>query len=175
MFGVDFKRVILTGDSAGGSLATSLTVMSIVRGYRVPDAVLTSYPTTIASPCNFWPSLLSALDDPVLSVSFLNLMAKAYTPEDQFLGCRSQLMSPGLCAPDSVLSQFPKFKMVLAGVCPLKDDGIYFLNRLLKNGVDATCKEFVLLPHGFLNYNLPYGRGMAEARPAINKIGEMLI
>ena len=65
--------------------------------------------------------------------------------------------------------------MVLAGVCPLKDDGIYFLNRLLKNGVDASCKEFVLLPHGFLNYNLPYGRGMAESRPAIDKIGEMLI
>ena len=80
VFGIGYKRVVLTGDSAGGSLVTSLTVMSINRGFRVPDAVLASYPTTIASPCNFWPSLLSALDDPVLSVSFLNLMAKAYTP-----------------------------------------------------------------------------------------------
>lgn len=84
-------------------------------------------------------------------------------------------MSPGLCTPDSVIAKFPKFRMVLAGVCPLKDDGINFFGRLLKNKVDAKCKEFVLLPHGFLNYNLPYGRGMAEARPAIEKIGEMLI
>jgi hormone-sensitive lipase len=104
VFGLTYKKVILAGDSAGGSLVTSITVMAINRGFRVPDAVLTSYPTTIASPCNFWPSLLSALDDPVLSVSFLNMMAKAYTPgEDRFLGCRSQYMSPGLCTPDSVI------------------------------------------------------------------------
>ena len=84
-------------------------------------------------------------------------------------------MSPGLCASDHVLSQFPKFWVVLAGVCPLKDDGIQFFHRLLSNGVDAKCKEFVLLPHAFLNLNLPYNKGMAEAKIAIEKIGEMLI
>ena len=84
-------------------------------------------------------------------------------------------MSPGLCASDEVLKQFPKFRIILAGVCPLKDDGLYFFNRLLQNGVDAKCKEFVLLPHGFLNYNLPYGRGMVESKLAIEKIGQILL
>ena len=97
----------------------------------------------------------------MLSVSFLNLMAKAYAPEkDKLVGMKSQFMSPGLCATDQVLSKFPPFRMILAGVCPLKDDGIFFFNRLLQAGVDAKCKEFVLLPHGFLNYNLPYGTGL---------------
>ena len=71
-------------------------------------------------------------------------------------------MSPGLCAEDSALSQFPQTRIYLSGVCPLKDDGLFFLHRLLKNKVDAKAYDLRLMPHGFMNYLMPI-KGMDES------------
>jgi len=65
--GIHPKKVIVTGDSAGGNLSIALTLMAIQRGYRVPDALVPCYPSTISSKEYFWPSMLSSLDDPILS------------------------------------------------------------------------------------------------------------
>ena len=64
-------------------------------------------------------------------------------------------MSPGLCASDEALSKFPPVRLFLSGICPLKDDGLYFFHRLLKNGVNAKAKDLRLMPHGFMNYLMP--------------------
>lgn len=74
MFGINYKKVVLTGDSAGGSLIITLTLMAINRNFRVPDAIMTTYPSTISSVEAFWPSLLGAVDDPVLAQSYLGLI-----------------------------------------------------------------------------------------------------
>ena len=76
--GIDFKRVVLVGDSAGGSLILALTLMSIDRGFKVPDAIVPIYPAGIQSYDAFWPSQLAAIDDPILSASFSMLCLKAY-------------------------------------------------------------------------------------------------
>ena len=176
LFGIRYKKVILTGDSCGGNLIIALTTMAIERGFRVPDGILPSYPNTIATSSIFWPSMMTALDDPILSVCLLVLVSKAITPdgEHKFIGLKNQYISPGLCASDETLTKFPPTRLVFAGICPLKDEGLYFFNRLLQNGVNATCKEFRLLPHAFLNFNLPIGRGMDEAKPAIYKCGDLI-
>jgi len=41
---VKLRNVILTGDSAGGSLSTSLTIWCIVNGVRKPDFLFLHYP-----------------------------------------------------------------------------------------------------------------------------------
>eukprot|EP00355_Strombidium_rassoulzadegani_P008585 CAMPEP_0168627624 /NCGR_PEP_ID=MMETSP0449_2-20121227/11362_1 /TAXON_ID=1082188 /ORGANISM="Strombidium rassoulzadegani, Strain ras09" /LENGTH=66 /DNA_ID=CAMNT_0008669893 /DNA_START=65 /DNA_END=265 /DNA_ORIENTATION=- len=66
-------------------------------------------------------------------------------------------MSPGTCTSDEILSQFPPTRLLLAGICPLKDDGILLLDRLLSNGVDARGVELRLMPHAFLNFIMPLG------------------
>lgn len=71
VFGIDFKNVVLVGDSAGGNLVISITVMAIKRGFRKPDALKPCYPSTIASPDSFWPSILCAIDDSFLSQGML--------------------------------------------------------------------------------------------------------
>ena len=52
---------------------------------------------------------------------------------------------------------------MIAGVDSFKDDNYRFMDRLIKNGVNVRSKEFRLMPHGFLSYNLPLGKGMSES------------
>ena len=74
VFGIDYKKIILTGDSAGGNLAISLCLMAIARKFRVPDYMMPMYPSAIASCETFWPSLLNSFDDVILSYTLLNLI-----------------------------------------------------------------------------------------------------
>ena len=80
-------------------------------------------------------------------------------------------MSPGLCASDEDLSKFPPTHLMLAQIDFLRDDGIHFMHRLLKNGVDVKATEIELMPHGFLNFWFPFPlrTGMVEAIPCIEK------
>lgn len=48
-FGIIPKKIVLTGDSAGGTLAAAVTVMAIERNYRIPDGLVLAYPGMILS------------------------------------------------------------------------------------------------------------------------------
>ena len=150
--------------------------MAIARKFRVPDCLMPLYPTTIASKEVFWPSMLNSFDDIILSYTMLNQMMQSYTPtspQHRFLGSRCPYMSPGLCASDEYLRQFPPTRLYLSGVDPLKDDGIWFLFRLLQNKVNVKGYDLRLMPHGFLSYMLPY-KGMDESRQSVELTGECL-
>jgi acetyl esterase/lipase len=41
---------------------------------------------------------------------------------------------------------------MLSGVDPLKDDGLFFLNRLIQNKVKCKALEMKMMPHGFMSY-----------------------
>ena len=64
--------------------------------------------------------------------------------------------------------------MILAGICPLKDEGILFFNRMVKQNVDAEAVEIRLMPHGFLSYHIPFKQGMSESLPAIQRTVQMI-
>ena len=59
---------------------------------------------------------------------------------------------------------------MIAGVDSFKDDNYKFMAKLIENGVDVKCKEFRLMPHGFLSYNIPMGQGMPESVNCINEV-----
>jgi hormone-sensitive lipase len=42
--GMDIKHFILCGDSAGGHLVTSVSLLAGLRGFRKPDAIMPIYP-----------------------------------------------------------------------------------------------------------------------------------
>ena len=73
LLGFEPRKIILAGDSAGGNLVLALTAMAIKRNFRVPDGIVPSYASSIASRELFWPSLLFSFDDMILTQSFLNL------------------------------------------------------------------------------------------------------
>jgi len=44
---------------------------------------------------------------------------------------------------------------MIASNDPLRDENFRFTLRLAKAGVDVHLKELLLMPHGFLSYNIP--------------------
>jgi hormone-sensitive lipase len=69
-------------------------------------------------------------------------------------------LSPGL-APDEILAKFPKTRIMVASNDPLRDESFKYTLRLANQGVDVYLKEYMYLPHGYLNYNAPL-LGMKE-------------
>lgn len=43
------KKIVIVGDSAGGNLTAAVTILSIQRGYRVPDGIILAYPGNISN------------------------------------------------------------------------------------------------------------------------------
>jgi hormone-sensitive lipase len=91
--GIKPEKIFLVGDSAGGNLVASLTIMAIERNYRVPDGIILAYPALSLSKKTFSPSLLLALDDPILPYPFLKMCIDSYVGD--FSGCPN--MDPEKC------------------------------------------------------------------------------
>ncbi len=77
--GIKIDNIILAGDSAGGNLCTSLTLLCIKRNYKLPLACILSYPASFVGPNMFVPSLLFSLDDVLLPTKFLKSALYAYS------------------------------------------------------------------------------------------------
>lgn len=65
--GLDIKKFILAGDSAGGHLALSVTLLAMLRGFRLPDGIFVHYPVLTIDPLMFFPSHLIAVDEELLN------------------------------------------------------------------------------------------------------------
>ena len=160
------EHVILTGDSAGGHLSVSVAILALLRGFRVPDAILSSYPVCMINRNRFFPSVLFSMDEEVLSQTFMQFaltcfLRKGGNPDNPVL-------SPS-AACDEILRGLPHIEMVTAEADSLRDNSIYMLYRLLKAG--NTCKmhlmkEFV---HGFHNMDIKL-QGIDEYRRATHYI-----
>ena len=64
---MDVKHIILAGDSAGGHLAVSVSILSAIRGFRKPDGILLHYPVFSIDSQRFFPSMLLSMDEELLS------------------------------------------------------------------------------------------------------------
>lgn len=155
-----------------------IITMSINRNFRRPDGFLMAYPATQGTKNNYFPSVMSGLDDPIISDRFLNLVTKYHLADDYELykkHSQTQYASPLLGLSKEVLAQFPKSIMLLGGIDPLKDQGIMFASKMIEAGVDLKIRELEMMPHGILNYYIPNGLfGMPEGDKVIRMSIEML-
>ena len=161
--GIKPTKIILVGDSAGGNLVAACTLLSISRGFRIPDGLVLCYPALSLSKLRFTPSLLLSVDDQLLPYPFLKMCLDSYvgafTPGDKDNDPSIQeLLSPSV-AKD--VSRFPSTRIMVAANDALRDESLQFTLRLKKAGVDVRLKEYSYMPHGFLNYNAPM-MGMRE-------------
>lgn len=80
---IELNKIILVGDSAGGSLSLGLINILIAKGIRLPDAVFSIYPCVRLDSFFFSPSKLIALKDQVLSMNFMLICKDAYFGENE--------------------------------------------------------------------------------------------
>lgn len=144
--GIKPEKIILVGDSAGGNLIAAVTIMAIERGYRIPDGLMMAYPALSVCKSVFAPSLLLAMDDPILPHPFLKMCIESYVGNNESGNplcdpLTSQYISP-VAASDEVLSKFPKTRIMIASNDPLRDESFRFTLRLAKLGVNVFLKEY---------------------------------
>lgn len=168
--GIRPNKILVSGDSAGGNLATSLVGLSICKKIRVPDALISVYPVLLLSPTVFTPSRINMFDDQILNSLLKECCFNAYCKE--LVAEEHPFLSP-IFLPEKLLAMFPSTRISLSGIDPLHDDGYQFAYKLCKLNKDVKVIDNKMLPHGFLNFGLAPLLG-SECSKAIEEVSNMI-
>jgi acetyl esterase len=161
--GIDADRIVVAGDSAGGSLAAAVSLAARDRGGPAICAQVLLYPgldrdMTAPSITAFADALMLSRDD----IEYLHALVDGDSgrPSDPYL-------VPAYCAD---LSGLPPAIVVTAGCDPIRDWGEKYATRLREAGVQTTLTRYPGMYHGFLMRADATARG----RLAIAETGALL-
>lgn len=150
--GVDTTRISIMGDSAGGNIATVLTLMCRDRERPQPRCQILVYPgvtfvDTLTSSRNYFcnsPEMIY-----ILSESFLRKVKSEYMgdePNDRhpYLSPLEANLTGDLCP-----------ALIITAECdPLRDDGRLFARKMEAAGVDVQYCEYSGMIHGFMSFHM---------------------
>ena len=153
LFKFKARKVILSGDSAGGFLSLNLTNYIIKNNMRRPDGLVLIYPCTRLFFREMSPSSLLALTDSMIDSPFLSQLLDLTMNVDTFYKREVTLDSRHdfFLTEESVVKQFPKCFIVAGSIDPIRDECYRFLDFMSKHGVEVEMKEYLYFPHGFMN------------------------
>lgn len=136
-------RVGIGGDSAGGNLATVVSLLTRSEPARAPDLQLLVYPAVDLSEQR--DSYHAFASGHVLERQAMEYFVAHYLnhPDEKY----DLRVSPLL---QKDLSGLPPALVYTAGFDPLRDEGAHYAQRLQENGVPARYHCFDTLVHGFL-------------------------
>ena len=138
------EQLIIGGDSAGGNLATVVSILARdLGGPKIAYQVLI-YPTTDAR--LQFPSIEKYAKKYFLTKDMMQWFVDNYLPNEE--DKLNPLASPFLTKD---LSNLPPAFVCTAGLDPLKDEGKAYANRLLEAGNQVFFKEYPAVIHGFVN------------------------
>ena len=155
--GIKPEKILISGDSAGGSLVLGLVLLIIAmnkfdeKKIKVPDLILGLYPicslnieTTTLSGCIGFDNLILPLKD----TSYMREAYRGYYKNelDPFLN--------QMKADENLLKDFPVTRFLTATHDGLRDEAIRFANKLSKfEGNDLKVYDFTYYDHGFMGNN----------------------
>ena len=141
-YGIDTGRIAVGGDSAGGTLATGLTIAARDRQWRQPLLQVLLYPCTAA-----WQDTAShrrLAQGHLLEATTLQWMFDNYLRND---ADRADWRFAPLEAND--LSNLPPAFIALAEYDPLVDEGTEYAGRLKEAGVAVDLQVYEGMTHDF--------------------------
>ncbi|MCZ4579499.1 alpha/beta hydrolase [Gordonia amicalis] len=145
-WGLDPRRIVVAGDSAGANLAT--VVARLVRDEpATPVFQLLIYPVTDLSAQT--PSRREFATGFFLTTDGIEWFNDHYVPD---LEQRSDPRCSPLLADD--LGGLPPAHVIVAGFDPLRDEGLAYAKRLEEAGVPVTLRREGSMIHGFVNMTL---------------------
>jgi acetyl esterase len=154
--GADPGRVAVGGDSAGGNLATLVSMRARDERLPLPALQLLFYPVTNYSGETRSQTLFA--EGFFLTKRDINWCRDKYLTGAQ-VDAADPRVSP-LLADD--LSGLPPALLLTAGFDPLRDEGRQYADAMRAAGVTVDYREFGPLVHGFANF-FPLGGGSATA------------
>lgn len=158
---VNPKKIIVSGDSAGGNLCALLTTWCIENKVRKPDYVMMSYPATDLNIKRFTPSLVHAFGDFLLNYNGLRMCSRFYIPE--WADSKTDYYLSPIYTPKEVLSQYPPCSVLVTERDPLNDDGLRLASRMQEANAQVSVFYFKNLIHGQLNFAVSNEMGIPEA------------
>ena len=72
------EKFVFAGDSAGGHLVMSVTILCLLRGIKPPCGLLLLYPVLTLDLDKFFPSNLMFTDDGILSSGLISLVVACF-------------------------------------------------------------------------------------------------
>ena len=120
------KRIVIVGDSAGGNLSAALVTLLITWKLPLPTGLVLVYPALNLDFNNYTPSLLTALNDMILSHTFLKICMKAYLKDERYKAEEDPFISP-LLTPNWILEKYPKTEILVGNKDPFHDDCCRFV------------------------------------------------
>jgi acetyl esterase/lipase len=153
VIGINPKKIILAGDSSGGSLVLSLTYLLIAKNefenekIRLPDLLIALYPCCNTSIDIMSTSVLLSVKDFLLNDKFLLYVNEAY--RDIYPNDDDPFLNP-LQAKECILKKLPKTVFQFGSCDPLRDDLVRLLAKINKiNEIDVKAYEFREYNHAF--------------------------
>lgn len=138
------EKIIVGGDSAGGNLATVVSILARdLNGPKISYQILI-YPTTDAR--LEFPSIDKYGKGYFLTKPLMQWFVNKYIPNKKDI--TNPLASPYLTED---LSNLPPAFVCTAELDPLKDEGEAYAKRLKEAGNQVIFKEYPKVIHGFLN------------------------
>ena len=139
--GIDKNKIGIGGDSAGGNLAASVTIMLKDRKQKLPVGAMLIYP--VMDRRMKTESMKRYIDTPVWNAKLSKMMWKAYLKDTN---ADVKYASP---MEAESLSFFPRTYIEVAEYDCLHDEGIDFSDRLQQEGVKVELHEEKGTCHGF--------------------------
>lgn len=142
ILGIDPSKMIIGGDSAGGNLATAVTLMARDRNLTFPTALLLIYPATDRRMIT--KSMQKFTDTPVWNARLSKMMWDAYLPKEPKL--HIEYASP---IEATSFTGFPPTYIEVAQYDCLRDEGILLYERLHHEGIQSKLHQILNACHGF--------------------------
>ncbi|NEU29194.1 alpha/beta hydrolase [bacterium LRH843] len=153
-YGGDPEKIAIVGDSAGGNLATVVSLMARDRNGPTIKAQALLYPLTTFQDIEF--DSRSKYDSGyyLLSRHVMMLARDSYTPDESLwqLPYTSPLEAENL-------SDLPPALVITAEFDPLRDEGEAYARRLAEYGVPVKATRYNGVMHGFISFYEVMSRG----------------
>lgn len=160
----DPERVAVAGESAGGNLATVVSLLARENGDPMPVYQLLIYPVTQLVGADT-PSALTYADAAPLNSAMLGWFKERYLAEPS--DAWNAFVSP-LLVQD--LSGLPPATVIAAEIDPLRSEGEAYATRLTEAGVEVVYQNFDGVTHEFFGM----GAVLEEAQQAVTLAAEGL-
>ncbi|MDF1574326.1 MAG: alpha/beta hydrolase [Bacteroidales bacterium] len=168
--GIDTTRISVMGDSAGGNLATVVTLMCRDKQTPQPRCQVLLYPA-VTFVDREYPSINHFLKNAdrsyVLSEAFLKRVRNAYK------GTEGRDDNPYISPLEAELSNDLAPALIIAAECdPLRDSDKEYAHKLEAAGVKAEYLEYSGMIHGFMSFQMILGDAVDAMRAAEEFLGE---